>query len=357
MVSGASTGPGGVPPLLYLALAALSLVGLISLVPSQPLHSFLSKPTQFYSYTAKTASSRPSSVPNAPLLADPSGSDVLTFRNHLEATTSIPSQAAHSPTLTFTHIYVLSLPTRLDRRAEIVQLAKAHGLDVTFVDAAHKNEPWIKWVAEQAQVVRRERLELTVRRVDADSRPGGSPLTWFSDGQAKARGVSQKKIGGLHVGNSWLTQTADEAGQVPFPPLPSVAPAYAPSWIAHLHSHVQAGTLAELVPQNPDLNITAALYDPVEAIDGRQVNEGVISTFFGHTKAMRLILENKDESALIIEDDVDFEWDLERLWSRMEYKLRKSKWELALLGHCWGRELIRACIHRTGPFALATDFV
>lgn len=52
------------------------------------------------------------------------------------------------------------------------------------------------------------------------------------------------------------------------------------------------------------------------------------------------MLENGDESALILEDDLDVEWDLERMWSRIERKL-PSDWELTFLGHCWGKELLR----------------
>ncbi|KAM0748259.1 hypothetical protein T439DRAFT_304637 [Meredithblackwellia eburnea MCA 4105] len=321
--------------LLYVAATALLLVVFVSLAStSRPLHSYvtvklpanltiLAPKLSFPSFGGSSSSSRRKNG-FRPILRDQSASSssssrVLAYREHLEETTSIPSLAHHSPTLTFDHIYLLSLPSRLDRREQIGKLARAHGLEVTFVDAAYKNEPFMKWIAERAAEVRVQRLKL----------------------MAKAQGVPAKSIGGLHVGNPWTIQTADLAGDIPFPPLPDVAPEFAPSWIDHLHKHIEAGTLSSLVPKDPNLNITKALYDPVEKILGRQVNEGVISTFFGHTKAMRLILENGDKSALILEDDVDVEWDLERLWGRMEHKLKDSGWEMALLGHCWGRELLR----------------
>lgn len=52
------------------------------------------------------------------------------------------------------------------------------------------------------------------------------------------------------------------------------------------------------------------------------------------------MLANGNESALILEDDVEFEWDVERIWSRIERKL-PSSWDLTFLGHCWGKELLR----------------
>jgi len=93
-------------------------------------------------------------------ISDPSNS--LTYRTHLEETTSPNSQIVHSQTLTFDHIYVLSLPTRHDRREQMEQLARAHGLKITFVDAVNKDEPFIRWIAERAVEVRQERLRIMV---------------------------------------------------------------------------------------------------------------------------------------------------------------------------------------------------
>ncbi|GAA5869495.1 hypothetical protein JCM16303_000490 [Sporobolomyces ruberrimus] len=261
----------------------------------------------------------PNRIPHAikleSFVSDPS--NTLSYRNHLEETTSPESQIVHSPTLTFDNIYVLSLPTRHDRREQMQQLARAHGLRITFVDAVNKDEPFIRWIAERAVEVRKERLRI----------------------MAQVRGVSESSLGGLHVGNDWLVQTPSPNSSVPFPPL--LDPRF-PSgdWIDHLEAHDEANTLHLLKPRNPNLNVTEALYDPNERIPGRQVNEGVISTFWGHSRAMKMILKNQDKSALILEDDVDVEWDLERLWSRIERRLPKD-WDATLLGHCWGKELMQ----------------
>lgn len=76
----------------------------------------------------------------------------------------------------------------------------------------------------------------------------------------------------------------------------------------------------------------------------RQVHEGVISTYWGQVRAMKKMVENGDRTALILEDDVDVEWDLERLWEGVRRRLPKKKesgeedWDVTLLGHCWGGE-------------------
>ncbi|GAA5934989.1 hypothetical protein JCM1841_007076 [Sporobolomyces salmonicolor] len=267
-------------------------------------------------YTIHRSRVRP--APSAVLstfLHDPS--NTLSYRHHLEQTTSPPSQLHHSPTLTFDHIYVLSLPARSDRRAQMSQLAKALGLKITFVDASLKDEPFIRWIAERVVEVRKERLRI----------------------MAEVRDVSETTLGGLHVGNDWVVQTPSPNSTTPFPPL--LDPRF-PSgdWITELEAHDTAHTLHLLQPLDPQLNVTAALWDPNERIAGRQVNEGVISTFWGHTRAMTRVLKNGDRSALILEDDVDVEWDLERLWSRIERRL-PGDWDATLLGHCWGKELLQ----------------
>ncbi|GAA6032944.1 hypothetical protein JCM8097_000059 [Rhodosporidiobolus ruineniae] len=248
-------------------------------------------------------------------LEDPS--NTLSYRQHLEETTSPASQLFHSPTLTFDHIYVLSLPSRTDRREQMSELARAHGLKITFVDAANKNAPFIRWIAERAVEVRKDRLRI----------------------MAQANGKKETYFGGLHVGNDWLTQTPSKKSPEPFPPRQD--PRFPTgNWVDYLEAHDDAGTLDELRPSDPDLNVTQALWDRKEGIAGRQVNEGVISTFWGHTRAMKQILKNGDRSALILEDDVDVEWDLERLWSRIERRLPED-WDATLLGHCWGKELFQ----------------
>ncbi|KAK4049223.1 hypothetical protein OIO90_005512 [Microbotryomycetes sp. JL221] len=255
-------------------------------------------------------------------LYDPT--NTLTYRQHLERTTSPQTQLIHSSTLTFDKIYVLSLPWRTDRRQQMTKLAKALGLEVEFVDASSKEENFIKWIAERAVEVRRQRVEI----------------------MAEAKGVSANKIGGLTIGNDWLKPRPSNDTEFPEFPATKVTPDKDVSWVDVLEDAHSQNKLDLLVPEDDQLNITTALWDQVERIDGRQVNEGVISTFWGHTRAMKKVLENDDDSALILEDDVDVEWDLERLWSRIELKLPKDKrgdpnWDVTFLGHCWGRELLK----------------
>lgn len=89
--------------------------------------------------------------------------DPLDWRDYLERTTSPLRQIEHHRTFGFSHIYVLSLPTRLDRRQEMSKLASALGIKITFVDAAHRDEQFLKWIGERVMESRELRRQVMVR--------------------------------------------------------------------------------------------------------------------------------------------------------------------------------------------------
>lgn len=159
--------------------------------------------------------------------------------------------------------------------------------------------------------------------------------------QAEARQVQPSAIGGLAIGSDWVTPTLDKAGLHPFPSFPPDARYPSGDWITHLEAYHSAGNHTTLTPTDPNFNITEALWDRRERKGVRQVHEAVISTFWGQTRALKEAIRNGDESALIMEDDVDVEWDIERLWSRIETKLPEG-WDVTFLGHCWGHEILSA---------------
>lgn len=73
------------------------------------------------------------------------------------------------------------------------------------------------------------------------------------------------------------------------------------------------------------------------------MHEGVLSTYWGQTRAIKRAVENGDGRALVLEDDVDVEWDVERLWASVARRLPRGgdggdEWDVAYLGHCWGGE-------------------
>lgn len=102
-------------------------------------------------------------LPKLPSLStSQSNTELLAYRRYLEDKTSPSTYNTHSPTLTFDHIYVLSLPNRTDRRQEMKKLANALGIEIEFVDASDKSEPFFQWIAERVGESRKLRKQIMV---------------------------------------------------------------------------------------------------------------------------------------------------------------------------------------------------
>ena len=234
--------------------------------------------------------------------------EVLAYRQRLEANSD---RFKHSRTLTFSKIFVLSLTKRIDRRARMVKLADALGLEFTFVDATDKDDGVIAWIGERVVEIRRMKADII----------------------AKATGMLVSEIGGGGVTSPWLLGM--ETKELEFPSL--MKKEYnGRDWVAYL----AAMKSFDLVP-SPGFDVTAALYDPLEKNSRRQVVPAVIATYYSHTRLMRSIAAQGLESALVLEDDVDLEWDLERAWANIERRL-PSDWDISFLGSCWGSETRRS---------------
>ncbi|GAA5888982.1 hypothetical protein JCM6882_009706 [Rhodosporidiobolus microsporus] len=345
-------------PLILIALISLVLLTSLSAHRNQYTSDSASRIAAYLPSTSFSLSSplRDSSheafTPSRPPTEDELLLDPLAYRRFLEATTApVSNLTTHDRAAGFDHIYVLSLPSRTDRRRDMARMAKALGVEIEFIDAADKREPFIKWIAERVAETREER-----RRV-----------------MAEAQDVDPSDIGGLHIGTPWLSPfpspplTFSPSHPLPsFPPFPP-DPRFreATNWVSHLE-HLYArhsGAHLHLRPDDSGVNVTELLWDPLERVQVRQVHEGVISTYWGQTRAMRRMVENGDRTALILEDDVDVEWDLERLWKGVERRLPRGKdgeeeWDVAFLGHCWGGEFqkpqfLHPLLHpSTGPMCL-----
>jgi hypothetical protein len=204
----------------------------------------------------------------------------------------------------------------------MTKIAAALGVEITFVDAIAKEHPVIGWIGEQASEVRRRKLEL---------------MSQYS-------GLEKEKIGGMGPGSVWLTVNNGKAANQEFlrnielPSLAAARPEFkGGNWVEYLWSVSDHYTLTS---SKPDFNVTAEMWDNQEPMLQRQINPATVSTYYNHLRVLRMIQENEEESALILEDDVDMEWDLERRWRSIERHL-PSDWETVFLGHCWSHELIR----------------
>lgn len=176
--------------------------------------------------------------------------------------------------------------------------------------------------------------------------------------QAKYRGVSSSSIGGNIVGGDWaspypnsLDDDRDQRSPFPLYPLPpssspllrkQLASTSSSNWVEHLEKLDSRNRLSDLklepASTNP-INVTRLLWDPLEKVAARQVTRGMMSTWWGQTRVLKRMIERGDESALVLEDDVDLEWDIERMWNTIHRRLPGDNgWDITYLGYCWGGE-------------------
>ena len=111
-------------------------------------------------------------------------------------------------------------------------------------------------------------------------------------------------------------------------------------WVSYLES----APLSKLIPHDQHFNVTEAMWDPLESHPFRQMNDAVHATWYSQTRVLETMRRNGDDTALVLEDDVDMEWDIHRIWPTILRRLPKGDgpepaWQQAYLGHC-------ACDHR-----------
>lgn len=321
------------PSKLYLSnwrkILPLGLFTLLLLLFT-PLHGDLS------TWALNSTSNLRSSVSSSFTSSSPSVPVDFSYRKHLEAQHG-PVPSFRSPTLGFSHIYVLSLPKRIDRRERMSKLAKALGLHFTFVDATSKDSNFIRWIGERTAEIRRLKRKLL----------------------ADTFALPDAHVGGMMIGSMWLEPSLPDL--MPFArsqdplkggelerirPLkfsdPAVDRYHGQDWVSWFESQ----DVDTLVPDDPQFNITEALWDPLERIDSRQMNSAALATWYSQTRVMQKILDNRDEMSLILEDDVDVEWDIGRIWPNVLKHLPRGSeterpWDVTFLGHCWGHEQTR----------------
>lgn len=228
---------------------------------------------------------------------------------HAQLLSSTPPRPA------FDHVYVVSLPSRQDRRDQMRQIAAALQLNITFIDATLSSDPKITWIAEHVYDVRQQKAKHLL-----------------STARGKSRADQQEpEVGGMGVGSVWLAMDGQRSRRGKTLHLPPI-----PNWVAALYEAVDADR--QLHPQDPHFDVTAHLRDPIERIESRQLNAAVLSTWFSHVEAWRLMQRNADKAALFLEDDIDMEWDFAARWASIDSKLPPD-WHSVFAGHCWGREM------------------
>jgi len=202
--------------------------------------------------------------------------------------------APHSKTLGVPgRIYVVSLAKRMDRRTMMQKIADALDVELTWHDATDMHGQDVKDIMERLRWWRNEN-----RANDSLPKEDPSPFkfAWAEDID------STSSVVGLSGADYWLSSVPNSPlSPIPAPPSPDKRP-----------------TLLSAKLDNGDKF-------------GEKLYPAQVSCWHSHYSLLRRIAEGDDEVALILEDDVDIEWNIERRLLQM-WPALPSDWDMVMLG-------------------------
>ncbi|KAK0197907.1 hypothetical protein F5146DRAFT_1017437 [Armillaria mellea] len=183
-------------------------------------------------------------------------------------------------------IFVISLPRRHDRRAQMEYLRSFLGLQWTYWDAVEADDERISTILDKVHSIRSEAANLSIDTISERIR---LPSRWPSNVDTLARSNT------------------------------SLAAAEALFWTSPPSSPPSEQNASHL-PEHKILNAPR------------------VACWESHLSVIKEIAGlGKDTFGVILEDDVDLEKDirsrLDRVWSYLP-----DDWDMVYLGHCWGNE-------------------
>ncbi|TDL22372.1 hypothetical protein BD410DRAFT_788637 [Rickenella mellea] len=320
--------------LLLFAVLALTTTSLLLILA--PLSSFSLSNMKYhvlyplvlaYPFRSSNSSSHPKHLSISQSNSSTSSlqqTQIQSFRQNRSETLSIASD-----------IYVVSLPRRADRRAHMEKLRGVLGLRWTFVDAVEKEDEGVGRILEWVRMV----------RGDGNNASFSWPeLDFTGDGSLAELRESVSPV------ESWHLRIPSGLGTAPS--TDSNSRQIDPSANEPLLCAVEDNTVPTLV----DLNVTSISEVPFHRI----LSRGMVACWYSHLSVitrvaeaamrggvltrMRNLREGSGEDgdgggwdgvegvAIVFEDDVDMEWDLQaRLVSMWDHLPRD--WDIVFLGN------------------------
>ncbi|CAG8742096.1 11097_t:CDS:2, partial [Acaulospora colombiana] len=256
-----------------------------------------------------------------------------------------------------TRLFVISLARRTDRRIALAPLLEAHGLvehqDFEFIDATDATDSKVSQIVGHVQAQRRKEFEQAKAWKGRPSQPNSFKeaaenslsVPWGSDLWIRDPPPNSEYWGGKDLLGE-LDPDSDypiliEKGN-PFNPHKFDAYLYRQTEATHTLAHEDTNTI-----HTPNAKGVAYL------------TRGMVACWHSHVTLIRRIalLETQTHASnvsdsigglrvsvmpnepvyIVLEDDVDFEWDIDErltsLWTHLP-----GSWEIAMLGHCWSDE-------------------
>ncbi|KAF9016646.1 hypothetical protein BDZ89DRAFT_961714, partial [Hymenopellis radicata] len=195
--------------------------------------------------------------------------------------------------------FVVSLPRRDDRHAEMEHLRRALGLDLEYVAATDSSDKRITAILQQVRAVR---MQYPSNTTIADTSSTRFPFKWPSN------------IDSLALSNVSLHTAQRSFWDMPVPD--------------------RLDGLPVLAAQR-DFTV-APFYSNVS--EHKILSPARIACWDSHLSVIKRIAHSQDHNVgFVIEDDVDMERDIRdrlgRVWSALP-----QDWDMVFLGHCWSNE-------------------
>jgi hypothetical protein len=222
----------------------------------------------------------------------------------LLSTVSPLDRVPHSKTLgVASRIYVIGLPRREDRRASMEKLARAMDITLTWHNATDSSSPIATEILERVRWAREEAR----KGHEAELQGSDSFPLVFPDHEQLDEFLGADDIDGSEL---WfLPQSSPFAlPPLPPPPIPDTRPP-----VTYVHDRSTA---------------TPYLFTAASA-----------ACWHSHFTLLRRIADGDDDVALIFEDDIDMEWDLEKRLRYLWKFLPDHAWDQVMIGHCQSNEV------------------
>ncbi|KDQ17567.1 hypothetical protein BOTBODRAFT_29737 [Botryobasidium botryosum FD-172 SS1] len=246
-------------------------------------------------------------------------------------------------------VFVVSLPRRLDRRQRMLRLGNALGFNFTWVDALEAKHGLV------GRIMERVRWQRDLESIHAH---GGRPYRV----QHGAEGVKGTIHGNRSPSQGALHDVFEDAINLPLDSNSPLGLRGADLWALDSANPLSSDITDPLAPVNfpdtrppilcaqsagpkgphnndssPTPHVNTNTADQESLPHWRILSRAMIACWHSHLSVLRQVAEGQDHVAIVLEDDVDMEWDLESrlkgMWGALPHD-----WDLVMLGHCWSKE-------------------
>ncbi|KAG9097532.1 hypothetical protein FRC06_007459 [Ceratobasidium sp. 370] len=183
------------------------------------------------------------------------------------------------------------------------RLRRAMGLEFEWFDAIDTADPRVFEIRERVRWAREE------SRKGVEDKVPDLNFAWSEEVEKMLKeGVPDEPIG---IKNADIWSLHDDPRYALLPPLPPVPNPDTRKPLNHMGG----------------FNITMPF----------PISLGAVSCWYSHYQVMRSIADGPDDTVIVLEDDVDMEFDLEKRLRDMWPALPKD-WDIVMLGHCQSHE-------------------